>query len=304
VILFDSLPAVASTEAWRDSSGTGRRGDLDAALVVGVREAVSLRNRFDSVEVVVVSPLLAEEVSEGTAGIVADYGRPVQQVPVRPRPPRPAPVIASAVWPPATDPVGAALRLATGTLSPWLRVVRDSMAAADSAHATRGGLVLEWPDAPQGYSRADGVLSASGAVVGAFARVGAPAGMPVAWWSDGSTAAAEEPLGAGCVRHVGIGLPIGGDAVLRPAFQRLVRDLAVQCDWHDARVLEASERAWLVPPAGSTPAITPVGAAAPFMRRILLLLALLAMAAEWWLRQRRGRGLQMAPALKASGGPA
>ena len=73
VLLFDSLPLIASEAAWRDSSGTLRRGDLDAALIAGIREAADLRHRFDSVEIALVSPMLAEEVSAGTPAIVAAY---------------------------------------------------------------------------------------------------------------------------------------------------------------------------------------------------------------------------------------
>lgn len=304
VIVFDSLPWGASDAAWRDSSGSTQRGNLDAALIVGIREAVALRSRFDSVEVVVVSPVTAEEVSEGTARIVAAYGRPVRHVPVQSRPASTPPVLTSGAWPAATDPVGAALRLTTGTRPSWLRVVRGAPSAADSAHATGGGLVLYWPEAPSARLADDGVLSTSGAVVGAFARVSAPAGMPVAWWSDGQPAAAEEPLGAGCVRHVAIGLAVSGDVVLRPAFQRLVRDLARPCGWHDARVLGSSELGWLTPSAGALAPVRRAGMTAPLTRRLLLGLALLALAAEWWLRRRWAHNPRSVPALGVSGGKA
>jgi hypothetical protein len=304
VILFDSLPAGASDAAWRDSSGSGRRGTLDAALIVGIREAVALRSRFDSVELVLVSPVIAEEVSEGTARIVAAYGRPVRHVPVQARPPSAPPVLTSASWPVASDPVGAALRLATDAPRSWLRVVRGVLSAADSAHAAGGGLVLHWPEAPAARPSDEGVLSASGAVVGAFARLSAPPGTPVAWWSDGRPAAAQEPLGTGCVRHVAIGLPVSGDVVLRPAFQRLVRDLATPCDWRDARALAPSELAWLTPSAGALAADRRGGMTAPVTRRLLLALALLALAAEWWLRRRGGRNLRYGPVPGVSGGRA
>jgi len=303
VILFDSLPVIASNDAWRDSSGSVVRGNLDAALIAGVREAAALRSRFDSVEVVVVSPLVAEEVSAGTAGIVAAHGRPLRHVRVRARTVSAPPVLASSTLPPPTDPVGAALRLAWDTPPSWLRVTRGPMTPAESAHAMRGGLVIVWPVDSRSSPAGNGILSATGAVVGAFTRTGEPTGTPVAWWSDGRPSAAQETLGAGCVRTVAIGLPVAGDAVLRPAFQRLVRDLSVPCDWRDDRVLEASELAWLTPPAESTSAEARATVGSPFTRRLLLLLALVALAAEWRLR-RRGRGPQVAPALEMSGGTA
>jgi hypothetical protein len=300
VILFDSLPVIASDDAWRDSSGIVRRGNLDAALITGFREAVALRSRFDSVEVVIISPLVAEEISAGTAGIVAAAGRPVRHVRVRSRTASAPPSLASSLLPPATDLVGAALRLATSTPPSWLRVTRGPMTSTDSTHAVHGGLVLFWPVDSQSRPAADGILSANGAVVGSFARMGDPPGTPVARWSDGRPAAAQETLGAGCVRSVAIGLPATGDAVLRPDFQRFVRDLAVPCDWRDDRVLDASELSWLTPPARSTPAEARANVASPITRRLLLLLALGALAGEWWLR-RRDRGSQVVAALGASG---
>lgn len=289
VVLFDSLPTVAGEMAWRDSSGRTRRGDLDAALITAIREAVDMRNRFDSVDMVLVSALLAEEVSAGTREIVAAYGSPLRFVPVQARPANVPPALGGGAWPPATDPVGAALRLTMRTTRPWLRVSRSELTAADSAHATAGGVVVHWLESPEAPLRNDGVLSASGAVVGAFARLDAPAGTPVAWWSDGSPAAAQEPLGTGCVRHVSIGIPARGDAVLRPAFLRLVHDLAAPCDGGDARALLASERSWLTPPDANAPPVAGAPGSAPLTRRLLLGLALLALVAEWWLRRRRER---------------
>lgn len=293
VVLFDSLPTIASDAAWRDTSGSTRRGDLDAALIVGVREAAALRNRFDSVEMVLVSALVAEEVSAATPGIVAAYGRPVRHVPVQPRPVSAPPTLSNGAWPPATDPVGAALRLTMGAAPPWLRVSRGELMAADSAHASAGGVVLHWQESPEAPPHNDGVLSASGAVVGAFARLADPAGTPVAWWGDGRPAAGQEPLGMGCVRHVSIGLPVRGDAVLRPAFLRLVHDLTGPCDRRDARVLPASEQAWLTPPDARDAPDAGASGSTPLTRRLLLGLAVLALAAEWWTRRRREHNPQL-----------
>ena len=63
-----------------------------------------------------------------------------------------------------------------------------------------------------------------------FAR-GAPPqrGRAVAWWNDGSVAAAEQPAGTGCVRDVGVGVPAAGDLVLRASFRRIVAGLFAPC---------------------------------------------------------------------------
>ena len=46
---------------------------------------------------------------------------------------------------------------------------------------------------------------------------------------DGTVAATEAPLGAGCVRDARVGVPARGDATLRPAFVAVVRALTSPC---------------------------------------------------------------------------
>ncbi len=287
VFLFDSLTVPASDAAWRDSSGRASRGNLDAALVTAIREATDLGRQFDSVEIVIVSPVHAEEVTPATSRIRGTYRGAVRHVRPGSRHPSLPPALASAAWPPATDPLGAALRLASGARPGWLRVSRGALTPADSAHATNGGVLLHWPDSAGAPLETAGVLSRSGAVVGSFARHQSPEGRAVAWWSDGRPAAAERPHGAGCVRAVRIGLPRAGDAVLRPAFQRLVRDLVVPCGWYDASLLTGEEYTTLFAGPTTSGVQAPAPASSPLTRRLLLLLALLALAAEWWVRRRR-----------------
>ncbi|MGH7654624.1 MAG: hypothetical protein ACREN6_08175, partial [Gemmatimonadaceae bacterium] len=51
----------------------------------------------------------------------------------------------------------------------------------------------------------------------------------VARWADGSPAAIEQPLGRGCVRTIGVGVPAVGDITLRPAFMAFARALLAPC---------------------------------------------------------------------------
>jgi hypothetical protein len=168
----------------------------------------------------------------------------------------------------------------------WLRVSRGPLTGEDSSHAADGGLLVHWPRIADATPGANGVLSSSGAVVGTLARAGTPAGAARAWWSDGQPAATQEASGAGCIRRVAVGVPGSGDAVLRPAFLRLVRDLTVPCDWRDNRSLTAVERAALAAVGSSAESPVPARTASALARRLLLLLALVALTAEWWLRRR------------------
>jgi hypothetical protein len=67
-------------------------------------------------------------------------------------------------------------------------------------------------------------------VVAEVARIPLPVtGAVLARWADGSPAAVESRLGAGCVREVGIGVPLAGDLPLSPTFIRIVNGLAGAC---------------------------------------------------------------------------
>jgi hypothetical protein len=95
---------------------------------------------------------------------------------------------------------------------------------------------------------------------------------------------------------VDVALPAAGDAVLRPAFLRVVRDLVTPCAWRDDRAVAA------IGPAANSASRGAQGAISPLVRRLLLLLALGALGVEWAWRRRRERG---APgAVLAAGGRA
>jgi hypothetical protein len=80
---------------------------------------------------------------------------------------------------------------------------------------------------------AEGLARGTDVVVATLGRraVG-DSGTIVARWADGSAAARERMLGAGCVRTVGVALPASGDLPLRPAFQRVARGLLSPCASH------------------------------------------------------------------------
>ena len=236
----DSIVATSPTES----------GGISAALVVGIRAANELQRVRDSVEIVVVSPFGSDALDAATASI-----RRMWQGTVRTMRAGTPPNDSARARPPdiragSGDPVSAALALAGAAPRGAVRVVRDSITAADTAWARQGGAVVVWPTsaAQQGWtvratadtafgvtvtslgsgSSASPALSAT--VVAPFVRhVAPPPGRVVARWGDGEPAATEISLGGGCMRSVAVRVPATGDLALTPAFRRFAEQIAGPC---------------------------------------------------------------------------
>lgn len=250
IVVADFSGSTASSGAVRDSaralmeagdvlvpfdSGMAA-GSLSAALVAALRTAAAVREDADSLAVVLVSPLGAEEADQATDSIRALWPGAIRLVRVAGRSDSAIPPGVQFVGG-ADDPLRYALPPSPGTADPGVRIVRGSVRAADSAWAGAGNRALVfWPAEPaEPATAADtiGAVSAEDAVVVApFARPapGAPSsGRIVARWLDGAPAAVETIHGAGCIRDVGIPVPSAGDLVLDPRFQDLVSRLTGRC---------------------------------------------------------------------------
>lgn len=208
----------------------GTAGALSAGLVAARRGAAALAREADSVELVIVSPLAATEADDATWTIRALWrGRiRAERVPAR-RDSTPPIALERAV--PVSDVLGPALVRTPVRASPTaVRLRRTPGAdAADSAFARGGGTVVLWPSS-SAPPVANAVALGDDVVVAPFARMALPVGGRVsARWADGSAAARDGAVGAGCIRSVGIGVPAAGDVALRPAFQRIVRGLVAPC---------------------------------------------------------------------------
>jgi hypothetical protein len=263
LIAFDSSAHVihnGSTESLRaalaDSNTRAPRGSLSTALAAAMRAASTLRADADSVEIVLVSPLAAEEWDAATTAIRAVWRGRVRLVRVGAARPGIAARI-EVTNASLDDPVRAAASLRggaalTGAASTpgaanaqmsFARIDRGSPLASDTAWARdRAHTLVRWPahvDSSGWHMRArvdtvGGVLARQGAaaavVVSPFARTVDPApGRVIARWVDGTAAATERALGAGCVRDVAIPIARTGDLALRESTRRLVAALASPC---------------------------------------------------------------------------
>ena len=255
LIMFDSS-ARAVEGAARDSLAAvdiaGRTtvnaaGSLSAALLTAMHAARPLAERADSIELVLVSPVVEEQVDAATAAIRALWPGRLRLVRLSSADPGPL-TSALEVRAGASDPLGAAAAL-LGRLptSVPVRLVRTAPSASDSSVARGGGVLVLWPRDTTlvGWTTRE-VIDTVGAVVADDAVVVAPfarrlavpgnAGFAAARtlrvaarWVDGEVAAVEQPLGAGCVRDVAIPLDERGDVALRLETRRLLAALAVPC---------------------------------------------------------------------------
>ncbi|MEP6619183.1 MAG: BatA domain-containing protein [bacterium] len=233
IIAFDSVPALVLPSALDSIHSAGHPtapGSMSAALIAARRAAVLLADRADSVQLFVVSPLAISEFDSATLRIRAGWPGSIriERVALRAnvdsgwRLERPLPM---------DDPLGPASRQIGSVRGARVtRLVRQPPIATDSAYARSGGTVVWWDSASASRPTPDG-LSADGRVIVAALgrRVVAARGRVRARWSDGTVAAVDTPVGAGCIREVGVALPATGDLALHAPFQDVARTLLAPC---------------------------------------------------------------------------
>jgi hypothetical protein len=250
VIVFDS--AVRSLGARPvDSLSTVRRadarGNLSAALIASLREGSALRDRVDSLELVIVSPLLDEEHDPATDSIRKLWPRRARIVRVAAQ----TESLAGSsgvieIRSTTDDPLDVVVSLASKQPPrATARIVRSTtLTAEDTTWASAEGHVLvSWPidgrpsfAAPrERVDQSGGILGHDAHVIAAFDRRwtfptdSVRAARVVARWVDGEPAVIEKRVGQGCVRSVGVPVAAVGDLVLRPEFIALVHEIASPC---------------------------------------------------------------------------
>jgi hypothetical protein len=253
IVLFDSAASVVLDGGADSLAALARiehRGRLSPALIAALRTASAIRERADSLELAIISPLLAEEADYATESVRALWPGAVRLVRVAARPDT-APPASATVDGDQSDPLRVALPTEDKAARAASRIVRGPLAAADYAWVESGGAIIHWPatdgrrDSPrlaafwahrQTPDTVGAVIAGDIVVVAPFERrfvyragPGATGVRVVARWVDGEPAAVEEPRGAGCIRTVMVDVPSRGDLVLEPRFARLVAALVAPC---------------------------------------------------------------------------
>ncbi len=317
VVVFDSAarslgPSARDTLAAAAVRGANVRGNLSTALVAALREGSALRDRVDSVQLVIVSPLLADERDAATDSIRKLWPGRVRLVRIS------APPVGSltsggkgdiSLKSDPADPLAVAVSLAAKNQNQGsARIVRAaSLTAEDSAwmisanHVVALWPALERPMLAVQRSSADqsgGVVGRELRLVSTFDRrwrfpADSLRGARVTVrWADGDAAVVEKQVGGGCLKSVGIPVTGVGDLVIRPEFVRLVEVVAAPCGdpvvmppLAPSNIASLAGIGGLAPRGAFAARADIVSPLAPW----LLGLALLAALAELMARPRSGR---------------
>ena len=294
LVAFDSSAAQVAKAPW-DSlaalSASSADGSLSAALVLARRASVALAERVDSVELIVVSPLAAREIDAATSRLRAEWpgALRIERLALR--------ADSTTAWRleralPASDALGPAMLSVRAVDDARVsRLVRAPFSAADSAFARGGGTVVRWDSASAVRPAADGLATGETVVVASLGRRPvASRERTLARWADGTPAATESVVGAGCLREVGVAQPAAGDIALHPPFQSIVRWLLTPCGVRPPDV--AADSAAVARLVGSNRTAASATAlrrdedqSSP-LARWLLALALLLVGAEMFVRTR------------------
>lgn len=231
-VAFDSAARVVNGAVLDTLSPFHARGSLSAGIVAAHRAIAHVTAGRRDIELVIVSPVVREEVDSATARLIALWDGPVRitRVPGA-QPPLPASFQIRAL---GDDPVVASLATSHPPGPVGVRIVRTAVTSADSIWAREGRVVVAWPalatSAGEAGEAVNGFASGSHTIVGNFTRTRAPAnGRVIARWIDGAPAATEIPLSAGCIRDVAISVDPLGDLALRDSFRGFVRSLLEPC---------------------------------------------------------------------------
>lgn len=265
-------------------------GVLSAGIVAARRAASAVATHADSIELVVISPVTADEFDSATSPLLRAWPGRVRVVRV---------VASPTYWPTVSvagaamdDPIAATALMISRAAPPALqrtpvRVTRLSFTTTDRAAAQDGAALVHWDQRPTNRPSAAGLTDNRTTVVATLSRVPVDtSGTVIARWADGVPAAAEQPLGTGCLRHVGVGVPTVGDAAIQPGVVALSHTLLGPC---------IARGAWPVISDSSLAALQTSGAAASASALLtgeepsvlvpwLLAAALLTLLAEYGLR--------------------
>jgi hypothetical protein len=299
---LDSLAATSPSRA---------RGRLSAGLIAAMRAASMLRERADSLELVVVSPLAAYGIDAATDSIRSLWPGRARIVAAGRAGAQPAATAERGIGLRGAndDPLSAAISRVTAGAR--VTILRDGSTPADS------GIVMSWPVSarPAGsIARAvvdtiGGVTTGESLVVSAFERRWAFSpdsigdGEVIARWTDGEPAAVEWSNASGCIRAVAVPVSGAGDLVIRDDFARFVTALAGPCASEapfvpaDTRVIAMLQGSGAL---ASRDAFQPGGDIHSWLAPWLLGIALMLAVAEIFVRRRKSQAAAFARAREST----
>jgi hypothetical protein len=249
LVAFDTMARVISGDV-RDSAGhltpSGPPPSLSAALMTAKRAASTLRDRADSIELVIVSPFAADSWDRATSLIRARWPGGTRLV-VTPLSHGDTVSRDIEVRAPSGDPVAAAAAPFATSGGARTRVIRTAPTAVDSAWARQAGHVLvHWPiTRTRPPATAEAVVAGDVVLAAPLVRRtlgNAERAKVIARFADGVPATVERAYGDGCIRDVAFDLPELGDVPMRESTRRLVEALGAPCEANQKRVTLDADR--------------------------------------------------------------
>lgn len=245
VIVFDSAAraiGAKTADSIRALVKTERDGRLSGALISALRAGSALRDKADSLELVVVSPFAADEFDAATDSIRSLWRGKATLVKAGAKEASPAAIGPVQLRSASGDPLAATIAR-VGPLAGAGKIVRDGLNAADAQLTNEAKALVDWPVSTRpahatAIAKVDtigAVISGSSIVVSAFPRrwaftpdsiLGASV---VARWTDGEPAAIEWNQDKGCVRSVAVPVNPVGDLPLQASFTRFAEAMAGPC---------------------------------------------------------------------------
>lgn len=305
VVVFDSAARVVSANAadsLRALVKSEHDGRLSGALIAAFRGGSALRDKADSLDLVVVSPLESGEFDAATDSIRSLWRGRATVVKAGAKEASPAATTPVQLRSSSGDPLAVTIAR-VGQVAGAAKIVRDGIKAEDGQSETEMALV-DWPVStrPQRAiqnARVDtigAVVAGSSIVVSAFPRRWAftpdsiRGARVVARWTDGEPAAVEWKQASGCVRSVTVPVDPVGDLPIRASFTRFVEAMSGPCV--DDRVVAPASPVRIAALTG-TGGLAPRDAFEPrddvrsTLAPWLLGLGLVAAIAELFVRRRR-----------------
>jgi hypothetical protein len=303
VVLFDSSARVVAGNV-SDTLGalrpTSLRGNLSAALIAALRAGSIFRDRADSLELVIVSPVAKEELDAASDSIRTLWHGRARLIRIGAATPDSSVSGTLEISAAADDPLAVTVGL-TGN-APNTGGLIDRTNVETESRRSRGALI-GWPASTRprfAVQRAvrdtvGGVMAGESVVVSTFDRQWSyPADSlrdaeVIARWVDGEPAAIEKPDGAGCIRSVAVPVTPVGDFVIRRDFVRFVSSLSQSCaritsliPADPAVIARLEGKGGLAPRAAFQPLTDAYSGLAPW----LFALAIAAVIAELFVRRR------------------
>ena len=287
-VVFDTSAQVLSTEASALSAAQRtREASLTVGLLASIREARRLRQQYDTVRIVVVSPFARRSFDNATQAVRATWPDSIHlvRIPLGEVAAQPTTLEIEST---GDDPVVAGIRLAraNGLIRGDSRVIREGPGTAPRPGST---LVL-WPrTGPDDQQRVDAIHANGVTAIGPLIPTSlGDSGRVIARWMNGAPAAREVVRDGACVRLIGFDVPDVGDFVLTPSFQRLAAELLAPCGGlrHAEVAPDSLLAAVSAPVADAPPAIQRSGESRNRIAAILMAVAVLLGIAELVTRRR------------------